>query len=290
LGFDACGVSSAKRLIEDSAWFEEWIAKGLQGEMDYMARNKDKRIDPSILVPGAMSVISVLLNYYPGNPEVSITPPKISRYALSTDYHIVVKGMLHKLLDIIRKEFGAVSGRAFVDTAPVLERAWTVRAGLGWIGKNGMLINQTLGSYVFIGELIVDLEIEAKSSEATNRCGTCTRCIDACPTGAIVKPFVVDARKCISYLTIEKKTPLTETEKKSLSGWCFGCDICQEVCPWNTKLEKTSTDQISPKIDILKLTKSKIQCLSNEEYENIFGKTSVNRSGYKSFIENSMLL
>jgi len=287
VGFDACGVSSADCLKEDENRLKQWLTNGMNGEMGYMERNLDKRVDPRILVPNAKSIISVLLSYYPGNPSISTVPPKISRYALSLDYHEVVKEKLYMLLELIRKEFGRVEGRAFVDSAPVLERAWAVRAGLGWIGKNSMLINPKLGSYFFIGELIVDLEIEPTTIEVSNRCGTCTRCLDTCPVSAIVSPMVIDSRKCISYLTIEKKTPLTEDEQKSLNGWCFGCDTCQEVCPWNSKVSTSKCEELKPTPDVISLSSLDLKYIPKEKFDTIFQNTPVNRAGWTKFILNS---
>lgn len=284
VGFEDCGVSRAEYLFEQEKPLCLWLNNGYQGEMGYMERNLDKRLDPRLLVPNAKSVISVLLNYYPGNPDISTISPKISRYALSKDYHVVLKDKLLLLLDLIRKEFGKVEGRAFVDSAPVLEKTWAARAGLGWIGKNSLLINPTLGSYVFIGELIVDLEVEPTAIHTPNRCGSCTRCLDACPTGAIVSPRVIDSRKCISYLTIEKKTPLTEDELNSLNGWCVGCDICQEVCPWNSKVSVSSTKELKPKMEILNLSNEDLTALSENDFEKMFGDTPVSRAGYQKFM------
>jgi epoxyqueuosine reductase len=284
IGFDACGISSASDLEEEKPHLITWLQNSMHGEMGYMERNAEKRVDPRELVPGAKSVISVLLNYYPGDPQISTQPPKISRYALGTDYHNVMKGMLWEMLDIMRKEFGPINGRAFVDSAPVLERAWALKAGLGWIGKNSMLINPKIGSYTFIGELIIDIELESSTNQVPNRCGTCTRCIDACPTGAIVAPYVVDARKCISYLTIEKKSPLSEDEKSSLNGWCFGCDICQEVCPWNKKINLASLYEIRPKPEVLEKSSELFTKLSEEVFITLFGDTPISRAGYSKFI------
>jgi len=283
VGFDACGISKAEFLKEDSDFLNQWLSNGNHGEMGYMERNIEKRVDPRILVPNAKSVISVILSYYPGNPDISTTPPKISRYALSSDYHEVIKQKLHELLELIRQEFGKVEGRAFVDSAPVLDKAWAVRAGLGWIGKNSLLINQKLGSYTFIGELILDLEIEPTSSFVPNHCGTCTRCIDSCPTGAIVSPGIIDSRKCISYLTIEKKSEITTEEFKMLNGWCFGCDICQEVCPWNSKVKISECKDLLPKQEILNINSSDLKSLSKAEFELIFHDTPLNRSGFERF-------
>jgi epoxyqueuosine reductase len=251
-----------------------------------MERNIDKRLDPTILVPNAKSVVTVLLNYFPGSPMISTTSPKISRYAISLDYHVVVKDMLYILLEKLRKEYGSVNGRAFVDSAPVLERAWAVKAGLGWIGKNGMLINPKIGSYTFIGELIIDIDIETSSTQIPNRCGSCNKCIEACPTDAIVLPYTVDARKCISYLTIEKKTTLTEKERENLSDWCFGCDICQEVCPWNRKVKQARVSNIQPLSNILSIDKERFANLREEEFEAKFAKTPIIRAGFNKFVDN----
>jgi epoxyqueuosine reductase len=267
----------------------QWLKNGMHGEMDYMERNQDKTIDPTLLVPNAKSVVSVLLSYFPGNPEISKNPPKISRYALGPDYHTTIKMMLLRMLDMIRQEVGPASGRAFVDSAPVLEREWAVKSGLGWIGKNSLLIHPKFGSYIFIGELIIDLEIEPSTHRVPNRCGNCTKCIDTCPTGAIVAPYTVDARKCISYLTIEKKNHLTEEEESSLNGWCFGCDTCQEVCPWNNKIHESTFPQLSPKKEITSLNTEKISALTEREFGRIFGETPVSRAGFESFLLNCQL-
>jgi len=289
VGFNACGVSRVEKLSEEEIYIKNWLLQGMHGEMGYMERNVEKRIDSSLLVPGAKSVVSVLLSYFPGNPNISTIPPKISRYALSVDYHNVIKQMLWEMLKQIRENFGEVNGRAFVDSAPVLERAWAAKSGLGWIGNNGLLINPEFGSYTFIGELILDIEIEPSKNIVPNRCGTCTRCIDSCPTGAIVSPGIIDARKCISYLTIEKKSELTDEEKTKLNGWCFGCDICQEVCPWNAKINVCSTEAIKPKTKILSFNSKKFSELSENDFLNIFGDTPIERAGYKRFMHNSSI-
>ncbi len=280
VGFDACGVCQAEALIAEKKVLASWLEQGMHGEMTYMERNIEKRVNPTLLVSGVKSVVTVLLNYYPGNPTIATQPPKISRYALSTDYHTVIKQKLWTMLDLLRKQYGTINGRAFVDSAPVLERTWAQRAGLGWIGKNGLLINPTLGTYTFIGELIVDADIEPSTTPTPNRCGTCTRCIDACPTGAIVEPGVVDARKCISYLTIEKKSSLTEQEKQSLNGWCFGCDTCQEVCPWNGKLATKKMDGYTD-IDPRTLIN-----LNEADYKRMFASTPIIRANYNHFMHN----
>lgn len=287
VGFDACGISQADHLADQSEQLSHWLGNGYHGEMGYMERNLDKRLDPRVLVPNARSVISVLLNYYPGEPRISTHPPKISRYAIGQDYHLVLKDKLYQLLGLIRKEFGEFEGRVFVDSAPVLDKSWAVKAGLGWIGKNSLLINPKFGSYVFIGELIVELELESTKNQVPNRCGTCTRCMDACPTGAIVSPSVIDSRRCISYLTIEKKTPLTEEESKTLNGWCFGCDICQEVCPWNGRVIRSECEELIPSHHILSIETDDLRSISSDEFERIFSKTPVSRAGRERVILNS---
>ncbi|MFA5647733.1 MAG: tRNA epoxyqueuosine(34) reductase QueG [Bacteroidales bacterium] len=286
IGFNAIGVSRVTLLQNQKEKLGYWLAENMNGEMGYMARNIDKRLNPALLVEGAKSVISVLVSYYAGSPSVTTKAPKISRYAISIDYHTTIKQMLWQMLDMLRQQFGPITGRAFVDSAPVLERVWAQKAGLGWIGKNGMLINPKLGSYTFIGQLIVDVDIEPSVTEEPNRCGSCTRCIDACPTGAIIKPGVIDARKCISYLTIEKRTPLTETEKSALNGWCFGCDICQEVCPWNSKLTISPSLKILPKPSIIRLCGDDARSLTREYFDSIFKETPVSRAGYDQFMLN----
>ncbi len=287
VGFDACGISKADYLQDQEVHLHHWLNNGYHGEMGYMERNTDKRLDPRVLVPNAKSVVTVLLNYYPGNPEVSTNQSRISRYALCRDYHVVVKDKLYQLLGLICKEFGEIEGRVFVDSAPVLEKKWAVRAGLGWIGKNSLLINPKFGSYIFIGELIIDLELDSFVSQVPNKCGTCTRCMDSCPTGAIVSPSVIDAQKCISYLTIEKKSPLTVEEQQSLNGWCFGCDICQEVCPWNGRATTSKCEELMPKQEILNLIPSELKSLSNEQFDTIFSDTPLSRAGYERIVSNT---
>ncbi|MDY0348206.1 MAG: tRNA epoxyqueuosine(34) reductase QueG [Tenuifilaceae bacterium] len=286
IGFNAFGVSRVTLLHNKKEILSHWLSENMNGDMGYMARNVDKRLNPALLVEGAKSVVSVLVSYYAGSPSIATNAPKISRYAISADYHTTIRQMLWQMLDMLRQQFGPIAGRAFVDSAPVLERAWAQKASLGWIGKNGMLINPNLGSYTFIGQLIVDVDIEPSTAEQPNRCGTCTRCIDACPAGAIIKPGVIDARKCISYLTIEKRTPLTDKEKSSLKGWCFGCDICQEVCPWNSELTVSSDLKIKPKTSITQLSPDDIRGLTSHQFDGIFKDTPVSRAGYDQFMLN----
>lgn len=286
VGFDACGVSAAMELVDEKEHFRSWVSKGFHAEMDYMARNFEMRMNPALIVSNAKTVISVLLSYKREELDILANPPKISRYALGPDYHGVIKAMLFELMSKIRTEFGMANGRAFVDSAPVLERAWAVKAGLGWIGKNSNLINPQLGSYVFIGELILDIEIEPSNTNIPNRCGNCTKCIDACPTGAIVAPQIIDSNKCISYLNIEKKSPLTEQEYSMLNGWCFGCDTCQEVCPWNKKAEIKNHAQLQSN-NLNELKSEQLTNITEDEFNVLFDKTPLMRAGYSKLIESA---
>jgi len=280
IGFHACGVSRAERLDNQEALFSQWLNHQYHATMGYMERNIDLRLDPTKLVHGSKSVISVLLSYNTGDLPVNLNVPRIARYASRVDYHTLMKKMLWEMLEQLRRNYGNMNGRAFVDSAPVMEREWAVRAGLGWIGKNSNLINRGLGSYVLIGELIVDVEIEPSNYQERNRCGSCTRCMDACPGKAIVAPGVVDAQKCISYITIERKESLCESEIDSLNGWCFGCDICQEVCPWNSKAKVV--DGANQEIDIFRdISGISLATLGKDEFAFQFGSTPLARAGYE---------
>ncbi|PCH92344.1 MAG: tRNA epoxyqueuosine(34) reductase QueG [Bacteroidetes bacterium] len=232
LGFMYCGVSKAGFLEEEAPRLEQWLNKNMHGSMAYMERNFDKRLDPTKLVPGAKSVVSLLLNYFPSELQRDDAAPKISKYALGKDYHFVVKDKLKDFMSRIHEEIGEVGGRVFVDSAPVMERQWAAKSGLGWLGKNSLLLNKQRGSFYFLAELIIDLELE-EDGPMQDYCGTCTKCIDACPTDAIVGDGIVDASKCISYLTIELKDDLSRDFADKMEDWVFGCDICQDVCPWN---------------------------------------------------------
>jgi len=252
-----------------------------------MERNFEKRVDPAILVPGARSVISVLLNYTPGERQRHPDAPKVSRYAYGRDYHFTIKEKLRKLFSFIKEEiFPGLEGRIFTDSAPVLDRAWAVRAGLGWIGKNTNLINKKWGSFVFIGEIISNLEVEPDTLQVKNACGNCTRCIDACPTGAITKPYTIDANKCISYLTIENKNEIPEEFTGKFDGWVFGCDICQEVCPWNKSPIPTSEPDFTPGNDFLGMTKKDWEELDEERFDELFIHTPLERIKHNGLRKN----
>ena len=240
-GIDEVGVAQAAPVTEGQTEYLEWLAKGYHGEMDYLARNLDLRFAPQQLVLGAKSIISCLLSYHQKGEGVWSQPPRVSRYAVLRDYHLILKERLYQLLGLLKEEIGAeVEGRAFVDSAPFLDRYWAQQSGLGWIGRQGLLVSPRLGTFTFIGSLLVNIEIEPTPAvEIKNRCGTCQRCVEACPTGALLGDGKMDARRCISYLTIEKKSELTPEETASLHGWAYGCDLCQEVCPWNVRAPET---------------------------------------------------
>ena len=243
-GFDFCGISRAEFLEEEAPRLESWLQKNYHGKMAYMANYFDKRLDPRLLVDGAKSVITVILNYFP-EEELTESEYKISKYAYGTDYHFVIKDKLRILTERIREEIGEVNGRAFVDSAPVLDKAWAKRSGVGWVGKHSNVINRKIGSFFFIGELITDLELEP-DGPIKDYCGTCTACIDACPTDAIVEPYKVDGSKCISYLTIELKEQIPESFRGKMENWVFGCDICQDVCPWNSFAKPHNVPEFTP--------------------------------------------
>jgi epoxyqueuosine reductase len=290
LGFQACGISRAGFLSEEKSRLEKWLALGMHGEMDYMARNIQKRLDPRLLFEGAKSVVSVLLNYYPSEKQTDPEAPVLSKYAYGTDYHFVLKEKLQSLLQYIQAEVAPCTGRAFTDSAPVPDKAWAARAGLGWVGKNTNLISVEHGSFFFIGELILDLELEPDEKMVSNHCGTCTRCIDACPTQAIVAPYVVDARKCISYQTIELKGELDQTLKGWFNNRVFGCDICQDVCPWNLKPEPHHEPGFEPHPKLMQLTKKEWQEMDQPLFNELFRNSAVKRAKYSGLIRNLRFL
>ncbi|HEY4797921.1 MAG TPA: tRNA epoxyqueuosine(34) reductase QueG [Bacteroidia bacterium] len=292
LGFDFCGISKAEFLEEEAPRLEKWLRQGMQGKMSYMENHFDKRLDPRLLVPGAKSVISLMLNYWPASSPSPLQMErgargevKISKYAWGKDYHFVIKEKLFQLIDFIRKNIGEVNARGFVDSAPVMDKAWAKKSGLGWVGKNSNLITKTNGSFFFLAELVVDLELEYDGA-IPDYCGTCTKCIDACPTDAIAEPYIVDGSKCISYFTIELKENIPSEMKGKFDNWMFGCDICQDVCPWNSFSTPTCEPQFKPIPEILNYTKKDWEELSEETFNKIFADSPLARPAYKGIKRN----
>lgn len=285
LGFLSCGISKAAFLEEEAPRLERWLNQNMNGQMQYMENHFDKRLDPTLLVDDAKSVISLLLNYFPSQKQKDTSAPKISKYAYGQDYHHVIKAKLKELTEFISENIGEVKGRAFVDSAPVLDKAWAAKSGLGWIGKNSNLITQKVGSFYFIAELIVDLELEY-DSKTTDHCGSCTKCIDACPTQAIVDPYVVDGSKCISYLTIELKEALPNEFHNSMDNWMFGCDVCQDVCPWNRFSKPHSEPLFNPKPELLEMTKKDWEEITHEVFSKVFQKSAVKRTKFSGLQRN----
>ncbi|KJJ39776.1 tRNA epoxyqueuosine(34) reductase QueG [Aequorivita vladivostokensis] len=284
LGFLSCGISKAEFLEEEAPRLETWLNKNMNGEMTYMENYFDKRLDPTVLVPDSKSVISLLLNYFPLETQPSDTY-KISKYAYGTDYHFVIKDKLKQLMQFISEEIGEVHGRAFVDSAPVLDKAWAAKSGLGWIGKHSNLLTKQLGSFYFIAELIVDLDLEY-DTPVTDHCGSCTACIDACPTNAIVADRVVDGSKCISYFTIELKNEIPTSQKGNFEDWMFGCDICQDVCPWNRFSKPHSEPLFNPHPELLSMTKKDWEEITEEVFQQLFKKSAVKRTKFSGLKRN----
>ena len=286
LGFSYCGISKARKLDADARRLEEWLQKGMHGEMKYMENYFDQRIDPSLLVPGAKSVVTLLLNYFPSEKQ-SEQSPKIAKYAWGKDYHEVIREKLNALLNQLKEEVGEINGRGFVDSAPVLERAWAVESGLGWVGKNGNLINKQQGSYFFIATLISDLELIPDASVVKDYCGSCTRCIDACPTDAILPDKVVDGSKCISYFTIElKELLIPENMKGRFDNWMFGCDVCQDVCPWNRFSKPHHEPAFMPLPQVLNFKNNDWEDLTENSFKEIFRHSPLKRSKYNGIRRN----
>jgi epoxyqueuosine reductase len=286
LGFADCGIAPAKKLFNEEPRLKSYLQNNYHGQMAYMENHFEKRLDPSLLVDDAKSVIVVLLNYYTKKTQINTEVPLISKYAYGDDYHFIVKDKLRQLYRYIENEISPMQGRIFTDSAPVLERAWAVEAGLGWIGKNGLLINKKYGSFVFIGEIITTLEFEYDKPYTKQYCGTCTKCIDACPTNAIISPHTIDARKCISYLTIELKSDIPHQYTKKLNKWVFGCDICQDVCPWNKKIQEHNIDELAPNNKLLRMLPSQWKNLSKSEFNALFKNSTVKRTGFKKLQQN----
>lgn len=284
LGFDFVGISKAGFLEEDAPRLEDWLSKNRNGEMAYMENHFDKRLNPTLLVDDAKSVVSFLLNYYPSETQTDDTY-KLSKYAYGKDYHHVIRDKLNLLLEFIKENIGEVAGRGFVDSAPVLDKAWAQKSGLGWIGKNGNLINKGNGSFYFIAELILDLELEP-DGPVTDHCGSCTACIDECPTDAIVEPMVVDGSKCISYFTIELKDNIPNEMKGKFDDWMFGCDVCQDVCPWNKFSKPHNEPLFNPHPDLLSMTKTDWTEITQETFSKVFSKSAVKRTKFQGLIRN----
>ena len=285
LGFLSCGISKAQFLEEEAPRLEKWLQNNRHGEMKYMENHFDKRLDPTKLVADSKSVISLLLNYYPTEKQQDPTAPKISKYAYGTDYHFIIKDKLKSLYNFITDTIGDVHGRVFVDSAPVLDKAWAAKSGLGWIGKHSNLITQKVGSFYFIAELIIDLELDY-DHPITDHCGTCTACIDACPTNAIIAPQVVDGSKCISYFTIELKNEIPNAVKGQFNDWIFGCDICQDVCPWNRFSKPHNEPLFNPHPELLSMTKKDWQEITQEVFSRIFKKSAVKRTKFSGLKRN----
>lgn len=288
LGFLSCGISEAAFLEEDAPRLEKWLKENMHGKMQYMENHFDKRLDPRLLVDGAKSVISLTLNYFPSELQVEGSY-KISKYAYGSDYHSVIKEKLRYLFEFINEEIGEINGRVFVDSAPVLDKAWAAKSGLGWVGKNNNLISKKSGSFFFIAELICDIEL-IYDHPATDHCGTCTACIDACPTQAIESPNVVNGSKCISYFTIELKDNIPEEMKDKFDDWMFGCDVCQDVCPWNRFSAPHSEPLLQPRENLLAMTKKDWEEITKDTFDKVFKNSAVKRTKYDGLLRNIRFL
>lgn len=285
LGFLSCGISKAGFLEAEAPRLEDWLSKNRNGEMTYMENHFDKRLDPTKLVDDSKSVISLLLNYYPSETQKDPKAPKLSKYAYGHDYHHIIKAKLKELTHFIQDEIGEVSGRAFVDSAPVLDKAWAAKSGLGWIGKHSNLLTQKVGSFYFIAELIIDLDLDY-DTPVTDHCGTCTACIDACPTQAIVDPYIVDGSKCISYFTIELKDQIPNAMKGQFDDWMFGCDVCQDVCPWNKFSKPHNEPLFNPHPELLDMTKQDWEEITEDVFKKVFQKSAVKRTKFSGLKRN----
>lgn len=289
LGFLSCGISKADFLEAEAPKLEAWLRGGHHGTMSYMERNFDKRLDPRRLVPGAKSIVSLLYNYHSDQKQKDPEAPKISTYAYGTDYHLVIKNKLKAFMEILHREIGEVNGRVFVDSAPVMDKAWAAKSGLGWIGKNTNLISKKVGSFFFIAELILDLDLEY-DTPVTDHCGSCTACIDACPTEALIQPYQIDGSKCISYLTIELKEAIPNEFQGKMDNWAFGCDVCQTVCPWNRFATPHQEPDFEPHPELLSLTKKEWKEMNEAVFNTVFRKSAVNRTKYEGLQRNIKFL
>ncbi len=290
LGFDLCGIASPEGFSEEEKRFKRWIDNGYHGKMEYLANNFEKRMNPALLVENTKSIIVVGLNYYPEKKQMDNNAPRIAKYAYGNDYHLVLKPILQQLLEDINQQFGNVSGRAFTDSAPILEHALAKRAGLGWVGKNSLLINKKIGSFFFIGELFIDMELAYDTPDDKDYCGKCTRCMDACPTGAITEPHVVNGSRCISYFTIELKGDIPTDMQGKFNNQVFGCDICQDVCPWNRKARPHNVSALKANSKLLELTKKDWESLDVHQYGEIFKGSAVKRTKWKGLQRNLTFL
>ncbi len=290
LGFSECGISKAVYLDDQAEKLERWLSQGMHGSMNYMSNHFDMRLNPSLLVPEAKSVISLSYNYYTNEKQLDDSAPKLSMYAYGADYHQVVKSKLKLLLEAMRTELGDIDGRCFVDSAPVLERVWAEKSGIGWIGKNTLLLTKAKGSYFFLAEIICDVELEP-DGPVSNYCGTCTKCIDACPTDAIFAPYQLDATKCISYLTIELKDKILPSNMKGkMDNWMYGCDICQQVCPINARSKVHQEKAFEPQQGLLEKTKNEWEEITEEVFQTLFSKSAVKRTKYAGLKRNILFL
>jgi len=289
LGFLSCGISKADFLEAEAPKLEAWLRGGHHGTMSYMERNFDKRLDPRRLVPGSKSIVSLLYNYHSDQKQKDPEAPKISTYAYGTDYHLVIKNKLKAFMDILHREIGEVNGRVFVDSAPVMDKAWAAKSGLGWIGKNTNLISKKVGSFFFIAELILDLDLEY-DTPVTDHCGSCTACIDACPTEALIQPYQIDGSKCISYLTIELKEAIPNEFQGKMDNWAFGCDVCQTVCPWNRFATTHQEPDFEPHPELLSLTKKEWEEMNEAVFNTVFRKSAVKRTKYEGLQRNIKFL
>ncbi len=289
LGFDSCGISKATFLEEEATNLEQWLKNGFHGKMQYMENYFDKRLDPRLLVDGARSVISLSFNYFPSKIQKEGSY-KLAKYAYGEDYHHVLKSKLKELTVFIQDTIGAVNGRAFVDSAPVLERVWAEKSGLGWRGKNSLFIEKNKGSFFFLAELILDLELEYDNPFVTDHCGNCTKCIDACPTEAILPNNTIDGSKCVSYFTIELKDELPQSMKGKFEDWMFGCDICQDVCPWNRFSTPNTEPKFTPHPELLELTKTDWEEITEDVFKRIFKRSAVKRTKFTGLVRNITFL
>ncbi|HEY9048096.1 MAG TPA: tRNA epoxyqueuosine(34) reductase QueG [Ohtaekwangia sp.] len=289
LGFSFCGIAKAEFLADEAPRLEAWLKRGYQGKMSYLENHFDKRLDPTLLVPGAKSVVSLIYNYYPEKDLAREGEFKIAKYAYGEDYHFVIKDKLRLMMQRLEEKVGAIQGRAFVDSAPVMERVWAKRSGLGWIGKNSLLLNKQMGSFFFLAELIIDIELDY-DGPVKDYCGTCTACMDACPTDAIPEPYTVDGSKCISYFTIELKEEIPTDVKGKFENWIFGCDICQDVCPWNSFSKPHSELAFNAHPDLEKMTRQEWREITDDVFQKLFRHSAVKRTKLEGLKRNIRFL